>query len=118
MGMNRFAILSLTVILAACSNQPSGVRLTHDQPTAAPVISAPRTEPVFYNGKVYQVTLVPEQGGYAFNISGMSAQQQKDAVNLATSALHHFACKDSQKAHFVSQPSYVSSQWQFHGNCG
>ena len=118
MGMNRFAILSLAIILSACSNEAAGVRLTHDQPAAAPVIASPRTEPVFYNGKVYQVTLVPEQGGYGFNIAGMSAQQQKDAMALATSALHHFACKDSQKARFVSQPSYVSGQWQFHGNCG
>ncbi len=116
--MNRFAFLVLTLLLSACSSQPTGVRLTHDEPPSAAVVTSARTEPVFYNGKVYQVTLVPEQGGYAFNVAGMNAQQQKDAVGLATSALHHFACKDSQKARFVSQPSYVSGQWQFHGNCG
>ena len=118
MGMNRFAILSFALVIAACSNDPAGVRLTHDAPPSAPVISAARTEPVFYNGKVYQISIIPEQGGYGLNVSGMSAQQQKDAVGLATSALHHFACKDSQKARFVSQPSYASAQWQFHGNCG
>jgi hypothetical protein len=116
--MNRFAILVLALLLSACSSEPAGVRLTHDEPVAAPVVKSARTEPVFYNGKVYQVTLVPEQGGYGLNVSGMTAQQQKDAVGLATSAFHHFTCKDSQKARFVSQPSYVSGQWQFHGNCG
>ena len=116
--MNRFVILGLALLLSACSNDPAGVRLTHDQPSSPMPISGPRNEPVFYNGKVYHVALQPEQGGYGLNVLGMSAQQQKDAVGLATSALHHFACKDSQKARFVSQPSYVSGQWQFHGNCG
>jgi hypothetical protein len=116
--MNRFAIMGLALVLSACSNEPAGVRLTRDQPPSAPTISTARTEPVFYNGKIYQVAIVPEQAGYILNVSGMSAQQQKDAVGLATSALHHFACKDSEKARFVSQPSYTLGQWQFQGNCG
>jgi hypothetical protein len=116
--MNRFAILALAILLSACSNEAAGVRLTHDVPASAAPASGSRNEPVFYNGKVYQVALVPEQGGYGLNISGMSAAQQKDAVALATSSFHHFTCKDSQKVQFGGQPSYVSGQWQFHGNCG
>ena len=116
--MNRFAILSLAMLLAACSSEPTGVRLTHDLPATASIAPVARNEPVFYNGKVYHVAILPETGGYSLNVLGMSAGQQKDAVALATSTLHHFTCKDSQKASFSSQPSYVSGQWQFHGNCG
>lgn len=117
--MNRFAALVLTLLLAACSNEPAGVRLTRDQPAdTAAIAPVARNEPVFYNGKVYHVALLPEPGGYGLNVSGMTAAQQKDAVALATSTLQHFTCKDSQKARFDGQPSYVSGLWQFHGNCG
>ena len=116
--MNRFAILALALLLSACSNDAAGVRLTHDVPAAPMVVSGPRNEPVFYNGKVYHVALLPEQGGYALNVSGMTSAQQKDAVALATSSFHHFTCKDSQKVQFGGAPTYASGQWQFHGNCG
>ena len=118
--MNQFAIVTATLLLAACSRQPDGIRLTHDQP-AAPVTGAipqAHSEPVFYNGKVYHFSLSPEQGGYGLAISGMNAAQQKDAVAVATTSLHHFACKDSQKARFIGAPTYSSNMWQFHGNCG
>jgi PBP1b-binding outer membrane lipoprotein LpoB len=118
--MKRFAILGLALLASACSNEAAGVRLTHDAPasTAPAVAPVARNEPVFYNGKVYQVALQPEAGGYGLNVSGMTAAQQKDAIAVATSTLHHFTCRDSQKARFSTQPSYASGLWQFHGNCG
>lgn len=117
--MNRFAILAAAaLILSACSHDPEGIRLTHDVPASPAAMTSPRTEPVFYNGKVYRLNVQPDQGGYGLSISGMAPTQQKDAVAVATSAMHQFACKDSQKIGFSGQPSYASGLWQFHGNCG
>ncbi len=116
--MNRFAIITAMLFLSACSHEPTGIRLTHDVPAPASTMNGPRSEPVFYNGKVYHLNVQPEAGGYGLAISGMAPTQQKDAVAVATSSLHQFACKDSQKISFTGQPSYAAGVWQFHGNCG
>ena len=47
-----------------------------------------RSEPIFYNGKTYQLDFGPASGGaYDMVVSGMSSKQKKDAVAVATSAL-------------------------------
>ena len=91
------------LMLNACSQEPTGVRVTQEAPPAAAIVVKPRTEPVFYNGKTYQVSLSPAGNGAAqISIAGMNENQKKDASGLATSALHHFTCKDSQKAVLLS----------------
>ena len=116
MKMNH-AVALLALILAACSHDPAGVRLTHDgPPTTTPAIAA-KVEPVFYNGKTYQISLSPiGDGSTSISISGMSAAQTKDASALATSSFHHFACKDSQKA-IVSAPAFDGANWRASARC-
>ena len=119
--MNRFLILILAVFgLAACSQDPAGVRITKQEPAAAPAVvqAQPKSEPVFYNGKVYQVNFAPDPaGGYAMAVSGMSAAQQKDSVAIATSSLRHFACKTSQSGKLLTQPQYNGGQWRMSVHC-
>jgi hypothetical protein len=104
------------LLLSACSQDPVGVRIINDgekAAQAAPVAVKPKTEPVFYNGKTYQVSLAPVEGGGAtVSIAGMGPNQAKDA-----SGLHHFACKDSQKAVLNAAPAYSESLWQAQGRC-
>jgi hypothetical protein len=116
--MNRFTALVIIASLTACSSNPSTVRITSD--TAAEKVQAkPRLEPVFYNGKTYQVGFGPaDTGGYAVAISGMGPSQQKDALGLTTSAFHHFVCKDSQKANLLSQPAFINGKWNSTIQCG
>ena len=116
MKMNHTAAL-LALTLAACSQDPAGVRLTHDgQPTTRPAIAA-KVEPVFYNGKTYQVALTPvSDGSTSISISGMSSAQAKDATGLATSSFHHFACKDSQKA-VLTPPAFDGANWRASAHC-
>ena len=114
MKMNHsVALLALT--LAACSHEPAGVRLTKEAPSApAP---AAKMEPVFYNGKTYQVSLSPAgDGSTALSIAGMTAAQAKDAMGLATSSFHHFACKDSQKA-ILTTPAFDGAIWRALAHC-
>lgn len=117
MKMNRaFALLVLTLTLAACSHEPAGVRLTKDVPSA-PAPPA-KIEPVFYNGKTYQVSLSPAgDGSTSVSIAGMNAAQAKDASGLATSSFHHFACKDSQKA-VLTTPAFDGTSWHASAHCG
>ena len=114
MKMNHLATL-LTFALAACSQEPTGVRLTKDVPSSpAP---AAKVEPVFYNGKTYQVSLSPTgDGGTSLSIAGMSAAQANDAAGLGKSSFHHFACKDSQKA-ILSAPAFDGTNWNATARC-
>jgi hypothetical protein len=120
--MNRSLLLLLAVALCACSNEPSGVRITQaaPAPTPAPIVvkAAPRSEPVFYNGKIYQINFAPDPaGGYAFAVSGMTANQQKDAVAVSTSSLRQFACKEKQWSQLLDQPSYNGGKWRMSVHC-
>ena len=120
--MNRSAfVIMLSLTLVGCSQQPSGVRITQTIPVApvAKVVKAsPRSEPVFYNGKIYQVGFEPDPtGGYAFTVSGMNAGQQKDAVAVSTSSLRQFACTEKQSGKLLTQPQYTQSQWRMSVHC-
>jgi hypothetical protein len=119
--MNRVILLCpLMFALAACSESSSGVRITKVEPQAAPAVvqAQPKSEPVFYNGKVYQVSFAPDPaGGYAMSVSGMQVTQQKDAVAVSTSSLRHFACKEKQSGKLLTQPTYSNTQWRMTAHC-
>jgi hypothetical protein len=117
--MNRFLVLS-ALFLTACSHEPAGVEITHNvQPKPEITIAKPaRIEPVFFNGKTYQLAMTPDGlGNYAIVISGMSATQNKDANELSKTAFHHFTCKDSQTAKLGAVPSFDGEKWVSQGRC-
>jgi len=117
MKLNHTAAV-FALALAACSHDPAGVRLTHDAPAETTPALAAKVEPVFYNGKTYKVSLTPNADGtVAMRIAGMGAAQAKEATALATDTLHHFACKDSQKAVLTAPPAYDGTGWFAAGHC-
>ncbi|MGA7268679.1 MAG: hypothetical protein WBX21_13060, partial [Aestuariivirga sp.] len=89
--MNRIIpVAMLAVALYGCSGSDSNVRITNDKPQVA--VPKARSEPIFYNGKTYQLDFGPASGGaYDMVVSGMSSKQKKDAVAVATSALGYYA---------------------------
>ena len=116
MKMNHSIILC-TLLLTGCSQEPAGIRVVSGADTA-PVVTKAKTEPIFYNGKTYQVSVAPApEGAATIQITGMGPAQTKDASGLATSALHHFACKDSQKAILNAAPVFADGAWQATGRC-
>lgn len=120
--MNRlFFMLPLTLIIVGCSQQSSGVHITQTVPAtpAAKIVKAsPRSEPVFYNGKIYQINFSPDPaGGYAFAISGMTAAQQKDAIAISTSSLRQFACTEKQSGKLLTQPQFTEGKWRLSAHC-
>jgi hypothetical protein len=118
MKLNHLAF-SAALILAGCSHDPAGIRIAHEAPAVATTPApAARVEPVFYNGKTYQVSLAPAADGtVGLSIAGMAAAQAKDAAALTSSTLHHFACKDSQKAVLQAPPAFATGIWRARGRC-
>jgi len=116
--MNRFVFVPLvTLALAGCSHDPSGVRISRDEPSPD-VKVATRTEPVFYNGKTYQVGIAPSgDGGISLSISGMGANQVRDANEVTLSAMHHSSCKDSQRVVLTQPAAFNGGVWRASGRC-
>jgi hypothetical protein len=116
--MNRFVFVSFVMVaLAGCSHDPAGVRISHDAPSPD-VNVATRTEPVFYNGKTYQVSFSPSgDGGINLAIAGMGANQVRDANEVTLSAMHHSSCKDSQRVVLTQPAAFDGGTWRASGRC-
>jgi hypothetical protein len=107
-----------SALLVACSDDP-GVRITSGKPPPATVPQSARSEPIFYNGRTYQLDFAPKGSGiYDMTVSGMSARQQKDAEAVATSSLGYFACPEGQRGKLQTRPSYASAKWRMQAKCG
>jgi lipopolysaccharide export system protein LptC len=115
-NVHRLILLgAAAATLAACS-EPQ-VRITNERPAAKQVPA--RSEPVFYNGKTYQLDFSPKGSGvYDMAVSGMSAKQQKDAEAVATSSLGYFACPDGQRGKLQTKPAYSNAKWRMQAKCG
>lgn len=107
-------------LLSGCAKDNSAIRVTNEvkSPAAVPDVQN-RREPIFYNGKTYQLDFAPLKGGnYAMAVNGMSPSQQKDAIAVATSSLRYFKCPDGQNGLLTGKPSYVDAQWRLTARCG
>jgi hypothetical protein len=114
------ALLSLIILVGCTSKQPV-VRVEARQTAPKSVVPKPirRSEPIFYNGKIYRVNLTPDVNGvYDVSIGGMSAGQQKDAVAVATSAVRYFGCPDGKTGLLTNAPQYQSGKWDMAARCG
>ena len=119
MNLNSIFV-PVVLVLAGCSQSTSGIRVTQNASQALPTVveATPKSEPVFYNGKVYQINFAPDPaGGYAMAVSGMSVAQQKDAVAVSTSSLRQFACKEKQSGKLLTQPIYSDNTWRMTAHC-
>jgi hypothetical protein len=111
------AVLVLALLVPGCAKKPE-VDVTHNQAVAAVQIK-PRSEPIFFNGKTYQLDFAPsaEKGLFDMAVSGMGPKQQKDAVQLATSSLGYYACPDGQRGALQGSPSYAGGRWKLRARC-
>ena len=103
-------------LLAACTTK-SKIEITHVAPS---VQTKSRSEPIFYNGKNYQLdySFNESQRVFDMNVSGLGPKQQKDATNIATSSLAYYACPDGQRGRLIGAPTYIGGKWALQAKCG
>jgi hypothetical protein len=115
----RLPVALALVALAACS-QPKNVDITRGSQA---VQTASRTEPIFYNGKHYNLRYSYNESLKVFDMkvngttATMKAGDQKDAEAIATSALGHFACPTGQRGRLSNTPKYTSGTWSLQARC-
>ena len=107
-------VICALALLGACTS--SKVNINRD----ATVQTKSRSEPIFYNGKTYQLdyTYSEAQGTFDMKVSGLSPRQQQDATNIAISSLGYFACPDGQRGKIRGMPIYVDGKWSLLAKCG
>ena len=115
--MQKFILLICALALLGGCTSKSKVNINR---TSQTVQTNSRSEPIFYNGKTYQLdyTYAEGQGAFDMKVSGLGPKQQQDAVNIATSSLGYFACPDGQRGRIIGQPRYASDKWTIQAKCG
>jgi hypothetical protein len=114
--LNHLALACCCAALLAGCKEASKVRISSETPQP---VMAPRSEPIFYNGKTYHLDFAPSGSGvYDMAVSGMGPKQKKDAVNVATSSLSYFACPDGHRGKLHTEPAYADAKWRMQAKCG
>ena len=108
-------LICAALALAACTQKPKEIAA----PTQQSEVPKERSEPIFYNGKTYQLHYVQNaEGNYVMTVKGMTSKQQPDAIAVTSSSLRYFACKDSQVVQVLGRPSYGDGAWKLTAACG
>jgi hypothetical protein len=114
--MNRFALCG-ALLLAACADKGSQVRITD---TAAPAAAA-RSEPVLYNGRNYLMAYTVSNRVFDVKVSGvtrpMKGGDKQDALNITTSSVRYFGCRDKQTARILGAPRFDGGTWRLQARC-
>lgn len=117
------ACLGAVSLLVGCQQQPKNVNfVSHPAPQ-----EGQRSEPVFFNGKNYQVDFAYAKALGVYNVTvsgrhgrslGSQAGDQKIVEQLASSAVGHFACPGSQKGRIVpGSASHGKGKWNMQARC-
>ncbi len=115
--MQKLIVLICGIALLGACTSKSKVSINR---TSQTVQTKSRSEPIFYNGKTYQLDYTYGEGRGAFDmkVSGLGPKQQQDAVNIATSSLGYFACPDGQRGRIIGAPTYGDDRWTIQAKCG
>lgn len=105
MAGKRILSLALAGLLSACAGSPSGVTVLNGPMSDG----KPHREPVFFNGKIYNVSYRFDMGRmvYALKVTGQdrflkaSPANAQAATQLGLSSLSHFACPTRHPARML-----------------
>lgn len=120
------AALGLTAVtVSACLSDRPKLATVNSSPPPTPQAPA-RSEPLFYNGRTYQVQfrLVGTEQVYAVNVTargsvlGKTAADRPVMFEVGRNAINHFVCQDGQQAqvlHGSVQPGIAG--WNLRARC-
>jgi hypothetical protein len=122
MTIIKFASLALILTLVACQKTPLPPEPV-EKPQAK-VQTGSRTEPVFYNGRQYQVSYNHDaaRGDFDVRVKGlgkpMDAGDGARAQDIASGVLRHFACPKGLTGRIAGTPAYEAGTWRMTARCG
>lgn len=123
----RLAIAGMAVaVLAGCAAERPKLVVANTNPS--PYASGNiHTEPLFYNGKTYQVRMQHVVAEQVFNVNvsapgrllGKTAGDERIVSEVGRNAVRHFACSDSQRAQVEpgSARPAVNAGWDMRVRC-
>ncbi|MFO1091193.1 MAG: hypothetical protein U1E46_16580 [Hyphomicrobiales bacterium] len=126
--MIRRGLAAVTVMLAVVSctssRQPADIRSGTPSPYQP---GKKQSEPVFYNGKHYDVSFTYNQTLNAYDMTvtgdggrklGSTPGDQQVVEQIASSTVRHFACPNGQKGYVLAGSSrYDSGAWALQATC-
>jgi hypothetical protein len=109
-------LIVLIAALAACASKPKVDVKRSEQETQ----TNSRSEPIFYNGKTYQLDYAynPGQSLFDMKVSGLGPNNKQDAINIATSALGYYSCPSGKRGKLQGAPAYAGGKWDMKAMCG
>ncbi len=109
-------LIVLIAALGACASKPK-VDVKRSEPE---IQTNSRSEPIFYNGKTYQLDYVynPGQSLFDMKVSGLGPNNKQDAINIATSALGYYSCPIRSAAACRARLAYAGGKWDLKAMCG
>lgn len=109
--------LAVMAALSACASKP---KVDVKRSAASEIQTTSRSEPIFYNGKTYQLDYDFNQGDNRFDmkVSGLGPNNKQDAINIATSALSYYSCPDNRRGRLQGTPVYNAGKWDVKAMCG
>lgn len=119
----KLPVLLVLLVLAGCQQQPKNLNIV-----SSPYSDGVRhTEPVFYNGKNYTVSFAfaASRNAYDVTVAGKGGRQlggkpgdRTVVEQLASSAIGHFACPNTQKGRVVpGSASHSGGKWNMQARC-
>ena len=120
--IRKLLLASAAMVLAGCAENKSNINVVSGASTQK-VQTVARSEPVFFNGHRYQIDYSYNQSMRAFDVRikgtsrTMKAADRKSAVEIATSAVRHFACPKGTTGALAGDPSFASGTWELQARC-
>ena len=122
--MRHMKLWALAAGLALAGCQKAPLPPEPAEKPQAQAQTASRSEPVFYNGRQYQVSYNHDaaRGDFDVQVKGitkpMGSGDQSQAQDIASGVLRHFACPKGLTGRIAGTPAFDAGTWRMQARCG
>jgi hypothetical protein len=127
--LGAIAALAVGLCAVSCTSNRQPAEIRNTTPSNSPYATGKRhTEPVFYNGKHYDVSFTFNSALNAYDMTvagdggrrlGSTPGDQKIVEQIASSTVRHFACPTGQKGYILAGSSRYrdNGTWALQAAC-